>query len=100
MSTSKASGKDQLLLNTKFNDELIKIFETKQDGTPASYTEQLRERLRQMHALPELTLTPKTPSLPTVNIDVLIDDIFRRIEADQAIHRSSLEAVLRFHLKQ
>lgn len=45
---------------------------------------------------PPVNPTPK----PSFDIDAILDSLFRRIEADQAIHRSSLEAELRLHLNQ
>lgn len=42
---------------------------------------------------------PTTTTAPMLDLEALIEAIFRQIELDQAIHRSSLEAVLKLHLK-
>lgn len=45
-------------------------------------------------------VTPSVNTIPDTSLDNLIEAIFRQIENDQAIHRSSLKAVLVLHLKR
>lgn len=70
------------------------------DAASKRMNELRKQMVKQYSFYPHPSVPPTLSVPPAVDIDALLDALFRRIELDQAIHRSSLEAELRLHLKQ